>query len=86
LSHYFKVAFTFLMFCSMCSAHASNRAAEEDAIKKSVEAAYKQSGIEENINKLIDRKIPKQYRDAAAKIAPIVKIVVNQEVEYKWEF
>ena len=77
----------FTISSSVCNAvHASNREAEEDAIKKSIEAAYKQSGLEENINKIIDRKVPKEYRDMAAKIAPIVKMVANQEVEYKWEF
>lgn len=77
----------FTIFGSICSAaHASNREAEETAIKKAIEAGYKQSGLEENINNIFERKVPKQYRDMAAKIAPIAKMVVNQEVEYKWEF
>jgi len=79
-----KILLTLLLLCNR--SYASNREAEDAAIKKSIEAAYKQSGLEKNLNSIIDRKIPKKYRDLGAKIVPVVNLVINQEVGYKWEF
>jgi ribosomal protein S3AE len=77
----------FTMLSSVCEAiHASNREAEEEALRKGFEAAYKQSGVEENINKFVEREVPKKYKEFAGQIAPIAKIFVNKEVGYKWEF
>lgn len=77
----------FMMSSSVCgTVHASNREAEEEAIRKGAEATFKQSGMEENINIFIDKKIPKVYKKLAEQVAPIVKIVINKEVDYKWEF
>ena len=76
-----------VIFTTLSSAaHASNREAEEDAFRKGFEATYKQSGLEERINELIDRNVPKKYRELAAQVAPVARVLINHEVEYKWEF
>lgn len=66
-----------------CTANAS---AYDEAIEKAALAAYKQSGTEEMVNKFVETKIPKEYRDMAAKLLPIFDIGINNKVELKWTF
>lgn len=59
---------------------------EDDALKTAAMAAYKQFGIEDNINEYIKHKVPKKYKELAEKIGPIVDVVVRKKVEYVWKF
>lgn len=72
------------MFSSMAAA---SNPKEEDAKKAVLEAYYKQSGIEDNVNRFIEEKvIPPKHKEMLGRITIIVKTVVTQKVEATWTF
>lgn len=70
-----------LLLC--CTALADN---EAEAVKQASTAAYKQLGIEVNIQTMIEKTVPKKVQQIAAYIGPIVDAAINQRMEFKWNF
>ena len=76
----------FIVVFLLCFSAKASSEEEGEALKYASMAAFKQFGIEDNINEYLRKKVPKQYQEMAAKIAPILDIVVRQRVEVKWKF
>jgi len=70
-----------LMLCSSCSA-----SAYDDALVAAATAGYKQSGAEELVNKYVEKKIPKKYREFVGKLLPVFNATIHGRVEAKWTF
>ena len=75
-----------LLFSQTIFAYSSNRDAEEDAKKAMLEATYKQTGVENNINKYIENRIPKKQKEIAGRISIVVSTIITQKASYKWTF
>ena len=66
---------------------------EQNAYNHIYTAAYKQSGLETNINNYVDKTtkhymkyIPKFYQNIGSDIYVINKIVTEKKVTYEWKF
>lgn len=80
-----KILFTLFLLLS-CTA-AADKGNEEDAKKAILSAFYKQSGIEDNVNRFIENKIiPPEHKEMLGRVSIIVKTVVTQKVEATWSF
>ena len=61
----------------------------DEAGHKAAEAAYKQTGLEENVNKFIDKqkdKMPNEFKTIGGILYPVIKTITTQRVEVKYEF
>lgn len=58
----------------------------EEAARKAMEAAYVQSGINVRVNEFIENKVPKEYREVAAKVGYAATLIQQQRIEYRWEW
>lgn len=58
----------------------------EEGIRKVSEAVVKQYNIDKNIELYIEKKVPKPYLDFAKKYGVWGRIIIEQKVEYRWEF
>lgn len=67
-------------------AYDSNLEAEIDAKKAAVEAAYRQSGIEDQVNRLVENRVPSEYKPLIAKTTMIARVLLEQKVELKWSY
>jgi len=76
-----KRAIILLLICN--TALADN---EAEAVKQASTAAYKQLGIDVNIQKMIDKTVPKKVQQIAAYIGPFIDVAINQRMEFKWNF
>ncbi len=59
---------------------------EKEAIEKASLAAYKQTGIEDNVNKLVDKLTPKVIKEYGGSLLIVKQIAVDRQISYKWEF
>ena len=59
---------------------------EQEAIKKALDAGYKQSGLERNIQNIIDKKISKEQQKLLGNVGTVINILVTEKVELKWTF
>lgn len=59
---------------------------EEEAAKAALTAAFKQSGIEDNVNKVIDKAVPETLKVIAERIGPAASMLINKRVDIKWTF
>lgn len=75
-----------LLLTTSALGYDNNQDAESDAVKAIVTATYKQTGIEDNVNKYINDHVPKKYKDFTGNIVVVVKTAVSQKVEYNWTF
>lgn len=64
----------------------ANASAYDEALQTAAIAAYKQSGTEAIMNKFVEDKVPKKYRDFVAKVVPVLDAGINSKVEFKWTF
>lgn len=81
-----KLLFTLLILSSSV-ATAGDKGNEEDAKRAILEAFYKQSGIESNVNRFIEEKvIPPQHKEMLGRVAIVLRTVVTQKVEATWSF
>lgn len=63
------------------------RASEEEAAAKAIGSAlYKQFKIEDNVNLLIQERVPPELKQAASKVIMTIDIVVKKRVELTWSF
>lgn len=61
-------------------------ASMEEGLKKAAEAFIIQYHIDENIQKLIEKEVPKQYIEFVKKYAIWGKMISEQRLEYEWKF
>lgn len=73
-----------LILLLICNTALANNEAE--AVKQASTAAYKQLGIEVNIQKMIENTVPKNIQQIATYIGPIIDAAINQRLELKWNF
>jgi ribosomal protein S3AE len=59
---------------------------EQEALRVAMEAALKQSGADKKIEEVVRKYITKDIEETLGKFIGPVKIVVDQKVEFKWEF
>ena len=59
---------------------------EQEALRVAMEAALKQSGADKKIEEVMRKYITKDIEETLGKFLGPVKIVVDQRVEFKWEF
>lgn len=76
-----SVTLFIIMMGSSCLA-----TAYDDALVAAATAGYKQSGAEEMVNKYVEKKVPKKYRDLASKLLPVLNATINGRIEAKWTF
>lgn len=70
-----------LLICN--TAFASN---EEEAVKNAATAAYKQFGLEDDVNRFVEKTVPEDIKKIAVYIGPVVDVFIRQKVEYRWNF
>lgn len=59
---------------------------EKEAIEKASLAAYKQSGIEDSVNKFVDLWTPKIIKEYGGNLMFIKQAAIDKQISYKWEF
>lgn len=59
---------------------------EQEALRVAMEAALKQSGADKKIEEVVRKYVTKDIEAMLGKFLGPVKIVVDQRVEFKWEF
>lgn len=62
---------------------------EGDAYRAVAEASYKQSGLENEINKVIElqlRHVPKEIQKVASNSYLVGKMIVERKASYTWTF
>jgi len=62
---------------------------EQDAYRNAAQAAYIQSGLERDVNRLVEielRKVPEPVKKVVANAFLIAKTIQEQKVVYTWNF
>jgi hypothetical protein len=74
--------FIFLLLPSL--ALASNE--EDEAVKAAFNAGYKQFGLEQQVEHLVEIHIPRDLREIATKVHLVTDVVIRQRIDYTWNF
>lgn len=64
-------------------------AGEQAALQNATIAAFKQSGLEDIINKYTDQQlkhVPKEVKDVVGNVFLIAKCIQEKQIAYKWGF
>jgi len=59
---------------------------EKEAIQKASEAAYKQSGMEDIVNKFMDKWTPELLKKYGGQLMFVKQAAIDQQISWKWEF
>lgn len=59
---------------------------EQEAVRKAGEAAYKQTGMEEMVNKFMDKWTPELVKEYGGSLMFIKAAAVDKQISWKWEF
>jgi hypothetical protein len=59
---------------------------QDEAVKTAMLAAYKQTGMEGHVTRTIEEQVPKKFRIIAGHVGNVINVIVNQKVEYSWNF
>lgn len=58
----------------------------QEAIDHIITATYKQTGLENMFNKLVDDKVPKELRQEFERYSPIISAIATSRLDLKWNF
>lgn len=64
----------------------TNGAQEQEALRYSSEAFYKQSGLQDMINNYVNKKVPKELQNVAGNVFLVSKMVQEQKITVSWSF
>ncbi len=56
------------------------------AAKKLALATYRYNDLDDGVKRIEKRYMPKKYRDQAATIGALVKLVTEKQISFRWEF
>ena len=76
----------YLLFIFLISSSALAASNEEEAVKAAFNAGYKQFGIEENVEHIVETHIPKELRELAAQVHIVTDVIIRQRIDYTWNF
>lgn len=76
-----KYIIAFLLLTSSAEANA-----QQEAIDHIITATYKQTGVEDMVNDLINAKVPREYRENFERVSPIISAIVTNRLDLKWNF
>lgn len=75
-----------LLVIALLSAPNVDASSETEAVDHALTAAYKQTGMEDMFNKLVDAHVPKELRQEFERYSPIVSALLTQRLDLKWNF
>lgn len=75
-----------VLFLLLISSPALAGAEEEDAMQHATLAAYKQFGIENAVNKVIENNVSKEFRVIINRVNPVITAIVSRRIELRWNF
>ena len=60
--------------------------AKQEALDHIAVAAYKQTGLEDMLNKFVNDRVPAEIRQKFEKVSPIISAIATKRLDLKWNF